>query len=203
MRHRRGCIPLFLAGFLCLTGTASAQQALVPSQPTVLEFEGTLPGSSIRCVFRLQSIAPDLRAEWEEDFKLGAFTVPARVLESSREFNRRSTLPNGREEVLKAPVLVLGQQVFDELARGDQVPIKIHQVAGWLRKESSTVFEVGDLRLPALVCTDNLGRTYIFQDSREFPLLLEYRNPHYQERLTRVHSGRDVIFRWFKSSPGR
>jgi hypothetical protein len=202
MRAVHGWLILLLV--VAIPAWTPAQAPFCPSGPAVLEYEAALlPTGTSRCVFRIQAIRPDLRVEWEEDFKLGAFVIPAKVLENSREFLRRNALPNGREEVLKAPVLVLSRQVFDALSGGGKVVLKLHHVEGWLKKESARDYEADGLHVPAIVCQDNLGRTYVFQDSRDFPLLLEFETPHYHERLTRVYTGSDVIFRWFKTSPGR
>jgi hypothetical protein len=192
-----------LTVLMAVTGAAAAQKPFVPGGPAVLEYESESGGNTFRCIFRIQSIAPDLRVEWEEDFKLGAFIVPAQVLEKSREFLRRSALANGREVVMKAPVLVLGRELFDAVARGEKAVLKIQGVEGWLQKDGGKVYEIDGMNLPALVCRDNIDRTYVFQDCREFPLLLEYQTPHYHERLSRTLEGRGVIFRWFKSKPAR
>jgi hypothetical protein len=196
-------LSLTLIALLVTAGAAAGQKPFVPAGPAVLEYESVSGGNTFRCVFRIQAVAPDLRVEWEEDFKLGAFIVPAQVLEKSREFLRRSALANGREVVMKAPVLVLGRELFDAVARGEKALLKIQGVEGWLQKDSLKVCEVDKLSLPGLVCLDNIGRTYVFQDCREFPLLLEYQTPHYHERLARTFEGPKVIFRWFKSKPAK
>ncbi len=192
-----------LATVMALAGIAAAQKPLVPAGPAVLEYESDSASGNTRCVFRIQAVAPDLRVEWEEDFKLGAFIVPAQVLEKSREYLRRAALANGREVVMKAPVLVLGRELFDAVARGEKAVLKIQGVEGWLRKDGAKVYEIDGMSLPALVCRDNIDRIYVFQDCREFPLLLEYQTPYYHERLTRTLEGRGVIFRWFKTKPAK
>jgi hypothetical protein len=191
----------FLTLLLALAGAAAAQKPFVPAGPAVLEYESVSGGNTFRCVFRIQAVAPDLRVEWEEDFKLGAFIVPAKVLEESREFLRRSALANGREVVMKSTVLVLGRELFDAVARGEKAVLKIQGVEGWLQKDGAKIYEIDGMSLPALVCRDNIDRTYVFQDCREFPLLLEYQTPHYHERLSRTFEGPKVIFRWFKTKP--
>ena len=201
MKHPR--LMWFLTLLLALAGAAAAQKPFVPAGPAVLEYESVSGGNTFRCVFRIQAVAPDLRVEWEEDFKLGAFIVPAKVLEESREFLRRSALANGREVVMKSTVLVLGRELFDAVAGGEKVVLKIQGVEGWLQKDGAKIYEIDGMSLPALVCRDNIGRTYVFQDCREFPLLLEYQTPHYHERLSRTFEGPKVIFRWFKTKPAK
>ena len=188
---------------LGLAGSAASQKPFVPAGPAVLEYESDGASGNTRCVFRIQAVSPDLRVEWEEDFKLGAFIVPAQVLEKSREFLRRAALANGREVVMKAPVLVLGRELFDAVARGEKAVVKIQGVEGWLQKDGAKIYEIDGMSLPALVCRDNIDRIYVFQDCREFPFLLEYQTPYYHERLSRTFEGPKVIFRWFKSKPAQ
>jgi hypothetical protein len=181
-------------------GAAAAEPAGPPiglGAPMVLEYTGTARGTETRTVYRFRAAAPDWQVEWEEDFRLGAFVVPAEVLAGARRYYRPPILENGREVRLDGTLLVLSTALYDELERGGKAKLQLQRNPGWLEKTGEATVTVGERTVPALVARDNLDRTYHFQHDRSFPLLLQYRNGIFLERLSRVHHG-SAPFRWYR-----
>ena len=180
------------------TGRLLAADGLVLAAPLVIEYEGSPRQGKTQYLIRILQLEPELRAEWEEGFKLGAYSVDRRALDGSRQFLRLSALENGREIALSGTVNMLSRALFDALAGGGRVSLKLHLTDGWLERTGEETFALDGLRLPAIAAKDSLGRTYLFLDNRDFSLLLQYATPYYSERLVRCVSDANIPFKWYK-----
>jgi len=176
----------------------AAADTLPVTAPLVLEYEGSPREGKTHYLIRILQLTPALRAEWEEGFKLGAFAIDGGTLAGSRQYLRLSALENGRDIKLTGTLNLLSQALYDELAGGRRVALRLHLIDGWLERTGEETFELDTLHLPAIAARDSLGRTYLFLRQRDFPLCLRYTTPYYSERLIRCVSDPGIPFKWFK-----
>jgi hypothetical protein len=166
--------------------------------PAVLKYSSNASDIPSEFLFRVYTVSPEIRIEWEHDFRLGAVVIPRDVLKESERIIRRTRLKNGREEKLSGNVLGVSQDIFQQLEAGEQVSVKFDRIGGWMKKTGETHYSLSGLRLPAITVTDNLGNRYIIQKNPDFPICLAYETEYYSEKLVEYQHSHDIIFRWYK-----
>ena len=159
-------------------------------------------GHTSEFIVRIAQFAPDRHFEWESRAQQGTIRIPGSVLQNGRTFTFSRLFDNG-VDIERADFLTLwlSDRVYDELKKDKRSQVVIDALKGDLVVLESLDYPVkldrAAASVPAFRVKDSRGGTWTFLDDRKNPLMLEYRNPYYVQKVRTITTG-GVKLRWIK-----
>ncbi len=151
-------------------------------------------------IIRIATYSPERHFEWESRAQQGTIRIPKHILKEGKKMTFARLFDNG-VDIDRADFLTLwlSEKIYEELKNTKRSKITMDS----LKDEFSLVDTlhyplVVDKELTevsALKLKDSRGATWIFLDSPENPILLEYKNQYYEQKI-RYMTTRGNILRW-------
>lgn len=151
-------------------------------------------------IIRIARYSPDRHFEWESRAHQGTIRIPRHILKEGKKITFARLFDNGvdidRTDFL---TLWLSEKIYEELKtvkrsritmdslKDEFVLLETFQYPLIVDKQAVTV--------SALKLKDDRGATWIYLDSAENPIMLEYKNKYYEQKI-RYLTTRGNILRW-------
>ena len=153
-------------------------------------------------IIRIAEFSPDRYFEWESRAQQRTIRIPAQVLRDSRTMTFARLFDNGVDiERANFLTLWLSERIHDELKKGNRSQVIIDSFKGEMvvteTLQYPLLLDKQAVSAPAIKVKDSRGGTWVFLDSRENPVMLEYRNPYYVQKV-RTMTTRGNLLRWIR-----
>ena len=151
-------------------------------------------------IIRIASYSPERHFEWESRAQQGTIRIPEKVLKEGKKITFARLFDNG-VDIDRADFLTLwlSERIYEELKNSKRSKIMMDSI----KDEFSLVdnlrypltIDKERTEVPALKVKDSRGATWIFLDDLENPIMLEYKNQYYEQKIRYVTT-RGNILRW-------
>ncbi|MBI2822930.1 MAG: hypothetical protein HYX74_11970 [Acidobacteria bacterium] len=153
-------------------------------------------------IIRIAEFSPDRRFEWESRAQQGTIRIPARVLKEGKTFTFAKLFENG-VDIDQADFLTLwlSEAIYQELKREGRSRVTIDALKDefLLQETIPYTLKLDRQAVPvsALKVIDGRGATWLFLDSPENPVMLEFQNRYFHQKI-RSMTTRGNILRWIR-----
>lgn len=197
-----------LALFLPLGALMSAPQGKDQGIPafgrdTVLVYRSSNENESA-FVVRIAEFNPDRFVEWEDATTQGTIFMPAKAVESAREYvNWRFFEAGVNTRGKNATTLWLSRRLFREVKGSLKLKMNIDSLPARVTVLGTDQMEIEVNRssrsLPVIKTRDDRGMERWFLDMEDNPLLVNFLARNYQQKLTSITTDRANTLRWIKN----
>jgi riboflavin synthase len=173
---------------------------------TVLIYNQTNQLGSKEFIIRVARFKPDVVLEWESSTDQGTVQIYGEALESAEGFTLSSLFQVGmHNDTRKVTTLWFSRSMFDRARSKGSVEIEYNRIPLSMKMRNSSrqrIFVNGqEEEVDAIVLKDNRGGKWLLLDDRNNPLILQYKSPYFESRLTRVLNTGQEKLRWIKTLP--
>lgn len=173
-----------------------------PDVGASVAWDNNAQGHTSEFIIRIAEFGPDRYFEWESRAQQGTIRIPAEILKESRKISFARLFDNG-VEIEKADFLTLwlSEKIYDDLKRDRRSPILLDSIKDEFVLQETTPYTLLIDKRPtavsALKVKDNRGASWLFLDSKDNPIMLEYQSKYYLQKI-RSLTTRGNILRWIR-----
>ncbi|GAB4230673.1 MAG: hypothetical protein Kow00109_02540 [Acidobacteriota bacterium] len=190
----------------------------VPCRAVDLETLGKLPKGAVLVyevetqkgtkpfVIRIARFRPDAVLEWESESHQGTVHFYRKALQEADTLLTAGVFEAGvDQEIADAASRWLPEKIYRDLGEKHEVRVRLNNFPTKLRVETKESVRLSwngvEVEAPVLVLRDGRGGSWKFLDVAANPLLVEYSNAYYRERLVRIATENVSTLRWIKNLP--
>ncbi len=173
---------------------------------TVLVYENVSGDEPSQFIIRLGRFRPDIVLEWESVSHQGTVHLHSKAVSGAPNLTVAGLFEPGIDhESDDIMTKWLPRELFEALADGQQVKVKLNNIAAKLKLEgkgtASVVVNKEEMQVPVVTIKDSRKGVWTVLDDAENPLLIRFETPYYHEELLRVATGQRNNLRWIKQLP--
>lgn len=172
----------------------------------VLVYENVNRLQTNQFVVRMARYGPDIVFEWESLKDQGTVHLFREAVEESRNFTLTRLFEVGVD--MESPdemTLQLSHLLFRELLESRSAKLKLNRIPARITILGKQTYTLNVNRQPTEVAAveveDSRGGEWLFLDSPDSPLLLQYESPHFLHRLVSVSLSQRASLRWIRRLP--
>lgn len=206
------CFPMLFALYLLpfVPTLRSNPSLVVPGKPAELSlkldtgasivWDTDARGHASEFIIRIAQFSPDRHFEWESRAQQGTIRIPAQVLKESRRITFTRLFDNG-VDIERADFLTLwlSEKIHQELKHQHRSKVTLDSIQDeFVLLETLSyplLVDKQPIAVPAIKVKDGRGAIWLFLDSVENPVMLEYQNRYYVQKI-RFLTTRGNILRW-------
>jgi hypothetical protein len=197
-------LPTIVLLLLILVFQGSAPFAETPlarlDSGATIVWDTTAGDKTSEFIIRIAQYSPERHFEWESRAQQGTIRIPSHVLRDSKRITFARLFDNGVDiESADFLTLWLSRKIYDELKNSRRSRITMDSLKDEFvlleTIEYPLVVDKQTITAPAVKLKDERGATWIFLDSPENPIMLEYKNKYFLQKI-RYMTTRGNILRW-------
>jgi hypothetical protein len=163
------------------------------------------PGDT-QFVLRIARFMPDIVFEWESLSHQGTIHLRKKAVEKGKGLTLSGLFDPGVDSESKDVMTTwLSKALFDELLKSGETKIKLNRLSTQFTLKGEIAYSLNvdkkEISVPAMVVVDARGGKWVFQKSRENPVLLEFSNEYYREFLKSLIVSQPGSLRWIQELP--
>jgi hypothetical protein len=149
---------------------------------------------------------PDIVLEWESLSHQGTIHLRKQAVEKGKGLTLSGLFDPGVDSESKDVMTAwLSKALFDELLKSGETKIKLNRLSTQFTLKGEITYSLKvvkrEITEPAMVVVDARGGKWVFQKSRENPVLLEFSNEYYREYLKHLIVSQPGSLRWIQELP--
>ncbi|HEY2930574.1 MAG TPA: hypothetical protein VGK99_02425 [Acidobacteriota bacterium] len=153
-------------------------------------------------IIRIAQYSPERFFEWESRAHQGTIKIPAKILKEGKKLTFARLFDNGVDiDKTDSLTLWLSEQIYQELKTSNRARVTVDSLKDEFVLDESLQYPLllnkQAVTVPALKVRDTRGATWIFLDSAVNPLMLEYQNQYYTQKI-RSMTTKGSILRWVR-----
>lgn len=157
-------------------------------------------------VLRVARFMPDIVLEWESLSHQGTIHLRKKAVEKGEGFTLSGLFDPGVDTDSKDVMTTwLSKALFDELIKSGETKIRLNRLSTRFTLKGEITYSLRvdkkEISIPAIVLADARGGKWVFQKSRENPVLLEFSNDYYREYLKTLILSQPGSLRWIQALP--
>lgn len=167
-----------------------------------LVWDSDARGRTSEFIVRIAEFEPDRHFEWESRAQQGTIRIPAQVLKESKKITFARLFDNG-VDIERADFLTLwlSERIYQELKQAGRSKIIVDALQDEFVVMETVPYSLMLDRRPTAVSAikvkDGRGATWLFLDSAENPVMLEYQTQYYVQKI-RYMTTKGNILRWIR-----